>query len=50
MPGGTLIVRVMPHEEVVLTGPVEVVGRMHFHPKWISAFPVMMIVLIAPHE
>lgn len=36
MPGGTLIVRVMPHEEVVLTGPVEVVGRMHFHPKWVS--------------
>lgn len=36
MPGGTLYIRVLPNEEVVLTGPVEVVGRMHFHSKWVS--------------
>ena len=36
MPGGTLFVRVIPNEEVVLTGPVEVVGHLQFHPDWVS--------------
>lgn len=36
MPGGVLRVRVIPGEDVRLTGPVEVVGRMHFHPQWVS--------------
>jgi len=36
-PGGTLQITIAADLSVILKGPVEVVGRMHFDPRWIAA-------------
>lgn len=37
MPGGTLSIQVEPGKTILLRGPVEVVGRMTFDPRWVGA-------------
>lgn len=37
MPGGTLLVEVSPRFDLVLTGPVEAVGRFEVDPRWLAA-------------
>lgn len=36
-PGGTLQIRVVEGQSILLRGPVEVVGRMQFDPRWVKS-------------